>query len=102
MPGHGKAAPRLHLNRWETQTSGAVSVNAVVRTRPQVVTQLPDLPPGCFRELSGDGVADDVKTLFTGFGTDEDVRRSKEAGFDFYLVKPIDLHELQTVLDQVA
>jgi PAS domain S-box-containing protein len=38
----------------------------------------------------------------TGFGTEEDVRRSKEAGFDFHLVKPIDLHELQTLLEQVA
>jgi PAS domain S-box-containing protein len=38
----------------------------------------------------------------TGFGTEEDVRRSKEAGFDFHLVKPIDLHELQTVLDKMA
>jgi CheY-like chemotaxis protein len=37
----------------------------------------------------------------TGFGTEDDIRRSKEAGFDFHLVKPIDLHELQTVLDQV-
>jgi PAS domain S-box-containing protein len=38
----------------------------------------------------------------TGFGTDEDVRRGKEAGFDFHLVKPIDFHELRTVLDQVG
>jgi len=38
----------------------------------------------------------------TGFGTDEDVRRGKEAGFDFHLVKPIDFHELRTVLNQVA
>jgi PAS domain S-box-containing protein len=38
----------------------------------------------------------------TGFGTEEDIRRSKDAGFDFHLVKPIDLHELQTVLDQVG
>jgi len=37
----------------------------------------------------------------TGFGTENDIRRSKEAGFDFHLVKPIDLRELQTVLDQV-
>jgi PAS domain S-box-containing protein len=37
----------------------------------------------------------------TGFGTDKDLRRSKEAGFDFHLVKPIDLHELQTVLERV-
>ncbi len=38
----------------------------------------------------------------TGFGTDEDVRRSKEAGSDFHLVKPVDFDELQAVLDQVA
>jgi CheY-like chemotaxis protein len=37
----------------------------------------------------------------TGFGTEEDIRRSKEAGFDLHLVKPIDLHELQTVLEKV-
>jgi CheY-like chemotaxis protein len=37
----------------------------------------------------------------TGFGTEDDIRRSKEAGFDFHLVKPVDLHELQTILDQV-
>jgi len=38
----------------------------------------------------------------TGFGTEEDVRRSNEAGFDSHLVKPVDLHKLQTVLDEVA
>ena len=38
----------------------------------------------------------------TGFGTDDDLRRSKEAGFDFHLVKPVDLHELQTILDKLA
>jgi CheY-like chemotaxis protein len=38
----------------------------------------------------------------TGFGTDEDIRRGKEAGFDFHLVKPIDFHELRTVLGKIA
>ena len=38
----------------------------------------------------------------TGFGTDEDIRRGKEAGFDFHLVKPIDFHELRNVLEQVG
>jgi hypothetical protein len=38
----------------------------------------------------------------TGFGTERDVRRSKEAGFDFHLVKPVDLNELQTILDKIA
>ena len=38
----------------------------------------------------------------TGFGTVEDIRRGKEAGFDFHLVKPVDFHELRTVLGQIA
>ena len=37
----------------------------------------------------------------TGFGTNEDIRRGKEAGFDFHLTKPVDLHELRSVLSQV-
>jgi CheY-like chemotaxis protein len=38
----------------------------------------------------------------TGFGTEEDLRRSKEAGFDYHLVKPVDFQELRAVLEQVA
>src|SRR5213595_3265889 len=38
----------------------------------------------------------------TGFGTEEDLRRSKEAGFDFHLVKPVDFHELQIILNKLA
>ena len=37
----------------------------------------------------------------TGFGMDEDVRRSKEAGFDYHLTKPIDFAQLRTVLGQI-
>ena len=35
---------------------------------------------------------------FTGYGQDEDRRHSKEAGFDFHLVKPADPAVLQRVL----
>jgi CheY-like chemotaxis protein len=76
-----------------------------------IVTEQPDLllcdiglPDG-----SGYDVIAQVKrkqpikaVALTGFGTEADIRRSKEAGFDFHLVKPIDLHELQTVLNKVA
>jgi PAS domain S-box-containing protein len=36
----------------------------------------------------------------TGFGTEQDVQRSKDAGFDHHLVKPINFQELQSVLEQ--
>lgn len=38
----------------------------------------------------------------TGFGAPEDIERGKEAGFDFHLTKPVDFHELRTVLGQIA
>lgn len=38
----------------------------------------------------------------TGFGTEQDARFSREAGFDFHLTKPLDFHELRTVLAQTA
>lgn len=38
----------------------------------------------------------------TGLCKDEDIRRSREAGFDFHLVKPVDFHELRTILTQVG
>ena len=34
----------------------------------------------------------------TGYGTDEDRRRSRQAGFDHHLVKPADPEELQRLL----
>jgi PAS domain S-box-containing protein len=38
----------------------------------------------------------------TGFGMDQDVQRSRDAGFDFHLTKPIDFAELRTLLGQVG
>jgi CheY-like chemotaxis protein len=37
----------------------------------------------------------------TGFGMDEDIKKSKAAGFDFHLTKPVDFAELRTVLGQL-
>jgi PAS domain S-box-containing protein len=36
---------------------------------------------------------------FTGYGRDEDRRRVREAGFDFHLVKPVEVGELTRVID---
>jgi CheY-like chemotaxis protein/predicted Rdx family selenoprotein len=38
----------------------------------------------------------------TGYGRDDDVRRSREAGFDDHLVKPVDLATLQRVTTRQA
>jgi len=38
----------------------------------------------------------------TGFGSTEDIERGKQAGFDFHLTKPVDFHDLRTVLGQIG
>jgi PAS domain S-box-containing protein len=38
----------------------------------------------------------------TGYGMSQDIRRSKEAGFDFHLTKPVDVAELRTVLRKLS
>lgn len=37
----------------------------------------------------------------TGFGMEEDIRKSREAGFLAHLTKPVSLQELETVLSRV-
>jgi PAS domain S-box-containing protein len=44
-------------------------------------------------------LGDDIKLIaLTGWGNDEDRRRSREAGIDHHLVKPVDLHVLEDLL----
>jgi CheY-like chemotaxis protein len=38
----------------------------------------------------------------TGFGMEQDIRKSKEAGFQHHLVKPIDLNKLDALIQQGA
>jgi CheY-like chemotaxis protein len=38
----------------------------------------------------------------SGFGTEEDVRRSLQSGFDYHLIKPVDLNGLRSLLRKIA
>src|SRR5437763_724551 len=38
----------------------------------------------------------------SGFAAHDDIERGRKAGFDFHLAKPVDFHELRTVLGQIA
>jgi PAS domain S-box-containing protein len=76
----------------------------ILRSRPfDVVLSDIGLPDG-----SGYDVISEAKRgrhvtgiALTGYGSQEDIRRGKEAGFDFHLTKPVDFYELRGVLDQV-
>jgi PAS domain S-box-containing protein len=55
------------------------------------------------RRLRADPRQNGVRLIaLTGFGQEEDRRRSKEAGFDFHLVKPVDTDTLQRLLATAA
>src|SRR5438067_2130043 len=60
------------------------------------------LPDGNGYEVVSQARRRPARTVaITGFGTEEDIRRSSEEGFDLHFVKPIELDSLRTVLDQV-
>jgi PAS domain S-box-containing protein len=52
--------------------------------------------------LRGEGFKDALIIAVTGYGQAEDRRRSREAGFDYHLVKPVDFDALVTLIGQTA
>ena len=62
------------------------------------------LPDGTGYDLISEAKrTEGVKAVaLTGYGMSHDVRRSKEAGFDFHLTKPVDVAELRTVLRKLS
>jgi CheY-like chemotaxis protein len=43
-----------------------------------------------------------VLVALTGYGRDDDRERSRAAGFDHHLVKPVDIDRLEQLLDAVG
>ena len=87
-------------------TTGTVANAKQIVGSDQIDVLLCDigLPDGSGYEVAAQARAKRrIKAIaLTGFGTERDVLRSKEAGFDFHLVKPVNFQELQSVLDQLA
>src|SRR5437763_442333 len=87
-------------------TTGTVATAKQIVGSDQIDVLLCDigLPDGSGYEVAAQARAKRrIKAIaLTGFGTEKDVLRSKEAGFDFHLVKPVNFQELQSVLEQLA
>jgi CheY-like chemotaxis protein len=96
----------LRGNQARLAHSGPDALDAAAEFQPQVVFLDIGLPG-----LNGYEVAQRLRAnpalpqpwlvALTGWGTDEDRRQAKAAGFDRHLVKPVDSSKLEAVLVEV-
>jgi CheY-like chemotaxis protein len=107
---HGETLQTLsrlltHFGHEISMADGAQSAREIVESKQfDVVLSDIGLPDGSGYDIIAHAKQKQPVTgvALTGFDKEEDFKRSKEAGFDFHLTKPIDFHELRTVLAQVG
>ena len=97
----------LRGNETHTANDGQEAVEAAARLRPDVILLDIGMPnmngyEACRRIRQQPGGDDVVIIALTGWGQDEDRRRSSEAGFDEHLVKPLDPAVLMKLLAATA
>ena len=92
---------RLLMNRLDRELQ--VSAGMPVAYYEVLVTDI-GLPDGSGYDLVREAKRKQplITVALSGFGTDEDVRRSAEAGFDYHLTKPIDFPVLQSLLQKIS
>ncbi len=94
---------RLLGNDVRTAPDGPAALEAARAYRPDVVLLDLGLPrmsgyEVCRRLRAGHFANGPLVVALTGYGQDEDRRRTREAGFDHHLVKPVNPDELREVL----
>jgi signal transduction histidine kinase/ActR/RegA family two-component response regulator len=99
----------LDLEGFETLVaySGQSALESAGEFRPDVVIcdiGLPEMDGHeIARRLRGDPkVASATLIALTGWGAEGEVRRTRESGFDFHLVKPVDANALLDLLSQIS
>jgi CheY-like chemotaxis protein len=102
-------AALLALNGHEVHRAqdGAAALQAAMRHRPEVIFLDIGMP-----QMDGYEVARRIRAhewgkellliAVTGWGQESDRQRSFAAGFDFHLVKPVDLEKLNQLLSKVS
>ena len=94
---------RMMGNEVHTAQDGLEAVEIAAAVRPEVVLLDIGLPRlngyEAARQIREQvGGAEMVLVALTGWGQEEDRRRSKEAGFDHHLTKPVDFDTLQELI----
>jgi PAS domain S-box-containing protein len=96
---------RINGHRVETASNGLEAVETAERLRPEAILLDVGLPKidgyeAC-RRIRQKPWADRVLIVaLTGWGQEEDRRKSRQAGFDHHLVKPINLSAINQLLAQ--
>lgn len=90
-----------------TAHSGPAALEAAAAHRPHAIVLDIGLPGldgyQVAQRLRQDPAMEDVVLIAaSGYGQEEDRRRSREAGFDHHLVKPVDPQRLHEILTEVA
>src|SRR5262245_15568984 len=98
----------LELWGWDVSIAhdGWTAIEAIRATRPAVALidiGLPELSGlEVARFLRAEGAAPPLMVALSGYGEEQDRRRSQEAGFDRHLVKPVDPEILRALLTPVG
>lgn len=90
----------------ETASSGTEGIELARELRPNVVLCDIGLPGrdgyAVARALRADPVTQSSYLIAqSGYGQEEDLRKSHEAGFDLHLTKPVDFTELNRILASI-
>ena len=94
---------RLAGHEVRTAYDGLVGLEAAKDFQPEVILLDIGLPRVSGYEVARElrkqvGLKEALLVAVTGYGQEEDRRKSREAGFDDHLTKPVDLAALQTLL----
>ena len=94
-----------HFGHDISEAESAESAMAILKSKTlDVVLSDIGLPDGSGYDIIAEAKRNQpVRGIaLTGFGMEQDIQRSKEAGFDFHLTKPVDFQELRSVLAEVS
>jgi CheY-like chemotaxis protein len=96
---------RLSGHEVRTALEGQAALEELANYRPEIVLLDIGLPGMDGYEVAQSirkqpGMGSLVLIALTGYGRDEDRRRSREAGFDHHLVKPVDLDALLSIVSR--
>jgi CheY-like chemotaxis protein len=101
------AVVRLLGHNVKCTYEGETALQLAERFRPEVVLLdlgMPGLDGFAIRERLAQlpGLEHVCTVALTGYGNDADKRRTRDAGFNHHLTKPLDLSELKQLLEDVV